>query len=1194
MRGQICPPCKGGIIPIGVIVPALIVNVTDNPATTAFAVTGPRQMHLHPGNPSSNGAAQPASAAVVRYTVVTSSVYTISGAFQSLNSGAVNVDVLRNGVSILSSGAGSDATAFFEVLQLNAGDQLDFVVDDGGDIGADSTGLYANIDLGAPPVEPVDLNLEKPEPIGPATRRGPFVFSEIMYHPQTRADSRDIEFVELYNSQPWAEDLTGYRISGDISYSFPAGTTIPAQGRLVVAPTPADVQTVYGLANVLGPYTGRLKGNGSTLRLRNEGDGIAFEVNYQTDRAWPAAPDGGGPSLVLARPSFGMSDPRAWAASAKVGGSPGAEEPVLPNSRAGVSINEVLANSPVADFVELYNSNAEPVDLSGCTLSDTPTGAGYVLPAGSIIPARGFLSRSETQLGFAPHAVGDTIYFRSPDGSQVLDTVRFGAQEVGISSGRSPDGARNWSQVASATPGAANPFMRRPEVVLTEIMFHPITHSKEDEYIELANRSAATVDLNGWRLRGEADYNFPAGVTLAPGARLVVAKNPSRLLTTYSSLSSAGVHGPFTGSLSDRSGRVTLQKPVTYTPAGGTATTLRVDVDSVDYASGGRWGKWSNGGGSSLELKDLRSDPRLAPNWGDSDETAKSGWKTIEVTGVLDNGMSAAPANQLQFFLLGAGECLVDDVEVIPNGGSNILANGSFNSAAGWTFQGTQEASTVENGSLHLRSSDRGDTANRVFINLPTTLPTFSTATLRARVRWLRGASDFLIRLRGSWLEASGNILTTVALGSPGAPNSREIANAAPAITEVTHRPILPQYRQPVTVFARVSDPDGLANVALQYRIDPAPLLNTLPMNPAGAGWYTAEIPAKANGALVAFRVTATDGSGASALYPTDAPARESLVRWGDPVRSDTLGAYRLWMTKATADRWTVRDKNSNAPLDITFISGNSRVIYNAGAKYSGSWAHTPLYNGPTGNPSDYTLDFPSDDRFLDETSGILALPGTLGDDTTMQREQLIWWMARKLGMPALHRRFVRVYVNGQPRQQVLEDTQQPNGRFLAEWFPNDESGRLFKAQDWVEFQDNGQNAVGDLRATLGKFVTTGGVKKTARYRYLWAPRGADGLDNDFADLFALVDTLNEPDPTAYQAQVTAIDRRSFLDAGHGSAAHRRKLGHLRLEHRQKHVCLQAARRSLVDDPLGYRFLSGPDERFTDLESLHQHVRTHQ
>ena len=1121
------PALQGWYYPNNAIVPSLVVNTTGVAVNTGFAITGPGQIHMHPGNPSGNAFGQPASAAVLRFTVATGGVHTISGEYQSLNGGTVTVDVLRNGVSILTSGAGSDATSFFEVVTLTAGDFIDFVVDDAGDIGSDSTGLYANIVQGSPPVDPVDLRLEKPEPIGPATRRGPFVFSEIMYHPAMRPDGLNVEFIELYNSQPWAEDLTGYRISGDVSFEFPNGTTLPALGRLVVAAEPADVQAAYEITGVLGPFTGQLTDNGGALRLRNEGDGIAFEIDYDSEHAWPAAPDGGGPSLVLARPSLGMTNPLAWAASALVGGSPGTAETEPANPQAGVVINEVLANSAGVDFIELHNSNATAVDLAGCVLTDTPDLAKHTFPPGTTIPPNGFLSRTETELGFAPHATGDTLFLKSADGTRVLDVVRFGAQENGVSGGRSPNGALNWSQLASSTQGTGNSFVRRAEVVISEIMYHSITTLSDDEYIELHNRTTGAVDLGGWRLRGEADFDIPAGTTLAAGERLVIAKNPAHLIAAYPGLSGANVRGPFSGSLSDRTGRISLQKPIAYTPDGGTATTIRVEVDAVDYGTGGRWGKWSDGGGSSLELTDTHSDARLAPNWADSDESAKSAWKTIEITGVLDNGMAAAPANQVQIFLLGAGECLVDDVEVIPNGGTNFVTNGGFGSTVGWTFQGTQETSTIVNGVLNLRATDRGDTANRVFANLTSTLGAGTTATLRAHVKWLRGSPEFLIRLRGSWLEASGNVLTTSAFGTPGAPNSRQIANAAPAITEVTHRPILPGFGQPVTVFARASDPDGLGSITLQYRLDPSQSPTNAAMTAVGAGWFSAQIPPQSLGTLAAFRIVATDNPGASAIFPNDAPARECLVRWGDPKPTGSLGAYRLWMTQATRDRWAVRDKNSNAPLDITFVYGDVRAIYNAGAKYSGSWAHTPNYSSPVGNACDYTLDFPDDDRLLGETSAALALPGTVGDDTTLQREQLIWWMARKLKMPALHRRFVRVIVNGQQRQQVLEDTQQPSGQFLAEWFPNDDAGRLHKSQDWVEFQDNAMSALGDVRATLGNFTTTGGMKKTARYRWLWAPRAGDVLDNDFADFFALIDAHNQASLPTYEAQVAA-----FVDVG--------------------------------------------------------------
>src|SRR5207237_6563386 len=148
----------------------------------------------------------------------------------------------------------------------------------------------------------------------------------------------------------------------------------------------------------------------------------------------------------------------------------------------------------------------------------------------------------------------------------------------------------------------------------------------------------------------------------------------------------------------------------------------------------------------------------------------------------------------------------------------------------GWVPQGNQVYSSwepsggVDGGPcLHLRATGRGDTgANRVRVPLTARPAQNQTATIRARVRWLRGSPFILLRLHGNWLEATTNILTTHAFGTPGLPNSRARENAPPAITDVTHTPALPASQQKVTVSARVDDPDGLAALDLNYRIDPA------------------------------------------------------------------------------------------------------------------------------------------------------------------------------------------------------------------------------------------------------------------------------------------------------------------------------------------------------------------------------------
>src|SRR5207249_4440642 len=149
------------------------------------------------------------------------------------------------------------------------------------------------------------------EPLGPSSRKTGLAISEIMYKPAPRADGKVLEYLELFNSNPFFEDISGYRLSGDIDFIFPTNTVLPGGAFLVVAKSPADVQSVYGITNVIGPYTNALKSSG-TVRLRSDIGAILLEVPYSNKPPWPVAADGTGHSLVLARPSYGEAFPKAW------------------------------------------------------------------------------------------------------------------------------------------------------------------------------------------------------------------------------------------------------------------------------------------------------------------------------------------------------------------------------------------------------------------------------------------------------------------------------------------------------------------------------------------------------------------------------------------------------------------------------------------------------------------------------------------------------------------------------------------------------------------------------------------------------------------------------------------------------------------------------------------------------------------
>lgn len=553
------------------------------------------------------------------------------------------------------------------------------------------------------------------------------------------------------------------------------------------------MQTVYGLVNVLGPLTNStgnttnvLDNGGGTLRLRDELDAVLLEVTYDDEPPWPAAADGAGHSLVLARASFGEGDPRAWAASDRVGGSPGAYDTYTTLATRSVLINEILAHTdpPQQDFIELFNYSSSSVDIGGCVLTDDPTTNRFRIAAGTSIPAGGFLAFAQSQLGFALNADGETVYLIAADGSRVLNALRFGDQENGIAFGRFPDGAPTFRRLTSVTQGTNNARPLFSDVAINEVQYHPISDDNDEEFVEIHNRGTNTAALGSWRLSGGISYTFPAGTSLPAGGYLVVAKEVADLLAAHANLNAALVLSGYSGKLANSGDVLRLDKPDDVVSTNQSAqlitNKLHIVVDEVAYRTGGRWGRWADGNGSSLERADPRSDGNLAPNWADSDETAKSGWTTVEFTGVLDNGALTA-ADQLQLFLLGAGECLVDNVEVIPQGGANVVANGTFDAGTGgWFFQGTHEQSAWQSGGgfsggcLRVVASDRGDTgANRIRTVLTQTLSQGTTATLRAKVLWLKGHPEILLRLHGNWLEAAGNTLTTRDLGSPGTRNTQ-------------------------------------------------------------------------------------------------------------------------------------------------------------------------------------------------------------------------------------------------------------------------------------------------------------------------------------------------------------------------------------------------------------------------------------
>ena len=101
-----------------------------------------------------------------------------------------------------------------------------------------------------------------------------------------------------------------------------------------------------------------------------------------------------------------------------------------------------------------------------------------------------------------------------PNGSRVIDAYIFEPEAEEKSEARIPDGDEDISDRAVPTRGETNRVEVESDIVINEIMYHPINgpasgDERFAEYLELYNRSAdRSIDISGWKLTKGINYDF--------------------------------------------------------------------------------------------------------------------------------------------------------------------------------------------------------------------------------------------------------------------------------------------------------------------------------------------------------------------------------------------------------------------------------------------------------------------------------------------------------------------------------------------------------------------------------------------------------------------------------------------------------------------------------------------------------------
>jgi hypothetical protein len=457
--------------------------------------------------------------------------------------------------------------------------------------------------------------------------------TEIMYNPAPASGGSylpgDFEYVELMNTGSQPMNLRGSRFTNGIDFTF-GDYTLNAGARVLVVRNQAAFESRYGTGKpTAGTYTGALSDGGERIRLLGTFGEVVHDFTYSD--GWYPQTDGQGWSLTIVDPNGALTawnTKAGWRASEPANGTPGATDSGLrPNS---VVINEIMTNpSSGGDWIELLNTTGSPVDIGNWWLSDTPADLKkWRIPAGTSVPANGYLVFTQTQFGsaFSFSSSGEGVYLSSGDAAGSIGGYRadetFGAANSDVPFGRTPlsTGGADFTALVSPTQGGANSAPVVGPVVINEIMYNPL--SGKSEYIELRNITGSAVNLydgtDTWKFSGGIDWAFPAGTSIpANGYLILSAVDPATFRTQYSVPAGVQVLGPYTlpdgtNVLANGGESIRLMRPAVAT---GTPR-LYVTVDRVAYDDDAPWPAETSGTGQSLGRINSAAYGNDPGNWG--------------------------------------------------------------------------------------------------------------------------------------------------------------------------------------------------------------------------------------------------------------------------------------------------------------------------------------------------------------------------------------------------------------------------------------------------------------------------------------------------------------------------------------------------------------------------------------------------
>lgn len=214
------------------------------------------------------------------------------------------------------------------------------------------------------------------------------VVSELNYHSDSTQNASD--WIELWNTSSSSVDVSGWQlVDGNLAnlpYTIPNGTSIAADGRLVLVDNPTRFDALHPGVTRLGPIGFEFSNSGEVVTLKNNANQVMIQFTYDDSLPWNKCADGLGRTLELIDPAVSPTDPTNWRCGC-IKGSPG--EAFSPCSSETLVISEInyksLLTEEAGDWVEIWNKTNGALNISGYKFRDDNDNNVYTFPGGTTL-----------------------------------------------------------------------------------------------------------------------------------------------------------------------------------------------------------------------------------------------------------------------------------------------------------------------------------------------------------------------------------------------------------------------------------------------------------------------------------------------------------------------------------------------------------------------------------------------------------------------------------------------------------------------------------------------------------------------------------------------------------------------------------------------------------------------------------------